>query len=55
VPLTAAPAVVLQASHAPLQALLQQTPSTQLPDEHSPVVVQLAPLLFLPTQLVPLQ
>lgn len=33
-----------QASHCPVQALSQQTPSTQLPFAHSPAVEQLWPL-----------
>jgi len=55
VPSVAAPAATLHASHAPLQALLQHTPSTQLPDEHSPVVLQALPFPFLVTQALPLQ
>jgi hypothetical protein len=34
VPFAEAPSAVEQPSQAPLQAELQQTPSTQLPDEH---------------------
>jgi hypothetical protein len=45
----------LQASHAPPQAVLQQTPSTQLPLPHSLAAVQLVPLVSLATQTPPLQ
>ncbi len=45
----------LQASHAPEQALLQQTPSTQLPLEHWLFPVHVAALASFATQLVPLQ
>jgi hypothetical protein len=47
--------VMLQASQAPAQALLQQYPSTQLPLVHWLAVLQTAPLLCLATQEVPLQ
>ncbi len=43
-----------QASHWPVQALSQQTPSTQLPLAHSPAPEQLCPL-GLPTQVWTLQ
>jgi hypothetical protein len=33
-----------QASHWPSQAVLQHTPSTQLPDAHSAVIVHAPPL-----------
>jgi hypothetical protein len=36
----------LQASHEPPQAVLQHTPSTQLPLPHSLAAVQVAPLAF---------
>ncbi len=55
VPSVDAPAATLHASHAPLQVVLQHTPSTQLPDAHSPAELQLVPLLFFVVQLVPLQ
>jgi hypothetical protein len=45
-----------QASHWPAQAALQQTPSTQRPETHSLVCVQVVPLLRLNSQLpLPLQ
>jgi hypothetical protein len=47
--------VRLQASQAPPQAVLQHTPSTQLPEVHSLLAAHVAPLDFLLTQLVPLQ
>jgi hypothetical protein len=47
--------VTLQASHAPEQAELQQTPSTQLPLEHWLAPVHAAALASFATQLVPLQ
>ena len=40
----------LQASHAPPQAVLQQTPSTQLPEVHSLAAAQAVPLAFFATQ-----
>jgi hypothetical protein len=43
----------LQASQAPPQAVLQQTPSTQLPEEHWLPAVHVPLLDFLATQ-VPL-
>ncbi len=39
--------VRLQAMHAPVQAVLQQVPSTQLPLVHSGEVMQVWPLAFL--------
>jgi hypothetical protein len=45
----------LQASQAPAQAVLQQTPSTQLPEPHWLAAVHVALLAFLATQVVPLQ
>jgi hypothetical protein len=47
--------VTLQALQDPPQAVLQQTPSTQLPDEHSLEAVHVELLAFLGTQVVPLQ
>jgi hypothetical protein len=47
--------VTLQASQAPPQAVLQQTPSTQLPEPHWLAAVHVTPLGFLATQVVPLQ
>ena len=38
------------ALHAPAQALLQQTPSTQCPEAHGPAPVHVAPLLRSATQ-----
>lgn len=38
--------------HAPVQALLQQTPSTQLPVVHSLPAVQVAPLVFFGTHVL---
>ena len=40
----------LQASQAPSQAVLQQTPSTQLPDEHWLFAEQMAPLAYFAVQ-----
>jgi hypothetical protein len=37
-----------QLTQGPLQVLLQQTPSVQLPDSHSGPVSQVAPAGFLP-------
>src|SRR5439155_1507747 len=48
------PAATLHASHAPLQEVLQQTPSTQLPELHSKPLEQEAPFDLVETQLVPL-
>jgi hypothetical protein len=45
----------LHALQAPLQALLQQTPSTQNPLEHWLFPEQLAPFDCLGAQVVPLQ
>jgi hypothetical protein len=47
--------VRLQASHAPEQAVLQQRPSTQLPEVHWLAPVQVAPLVCFTTQVPPLQ
>jgi len=47
--------VMLQATQAPLQVVLQHTPSTQLPEVHSQLVLQVAPFVFLPVQVVPEQ
>ena len=41
----------LQLSHWPLQALLQHTPSTQFPFEHSAGAAQVAPSAFFPWQM----
>jgi hypothetical protein len=38
-----------QASHWPLQALLQHTPSTQKPEPHSAALLQVSPGVFTPT------
>jgi hypothetical protein len=43
------------ASHGPLHAELQQTPSTQLPERHIEVPVQVAPLATFGAQVVPAQ
>jgi hypothetical protein len=45
----------LQASHAPEQTVLQQTPSTQLPLEHWLLPVHADPSASFATQAVPLQ
>ena len=45
----------LQASQAPAQAVLQHTPSTQLPATHSLSAPQVVPRTFLGTQAEPLQ
>jgi hypothetical protein len=45
----------LQASHAPPQAVLQQTPSTQLPLPHWLSAEQVVPFVFLSAQVPPLQ
>ncbi len=47
--------VRLQASQAPAQAVLQHTPSTQLPLTHAFAAAQVAPRGFLGTQAEPLQ
>ena len=47
--------VTLHASHAPGQAELQQTPSTQLPVWHCALFEQAVPLPRSGTQVVPLQ
>jgi hypothetical protein len=44
-----------QASHCPVQACVQQTPSTQLPERHSAAVLQVAPFSFLLEQTPPAQ
>jgi hypothetical protein len=43
VPLLDAPSAAAQTSHAPLHAVLQQTPSTQLADAHSLPAEQVDP------------
>jgi hypothetical protein len=45
----------LQAAQAPVHESLQQTPSTQKPDAHSPPPAQEAPFACCGTQLVPEQ
>jgi hypothetical protein len=50
-----APVATLHALHEPAHALLQHTPSTQLPEVHSKAVLQAAPFDLVETQLVPLQ
>jgi len=45
----------VHASQVPPQAVLQQTPSTQLLLAHSLAAVQVVPLVFLVRQMVPLQ
>jgi hypothetical protein len=55
VPFAAAPSAAEQTSHEPLQAVSQQKPSTQLPEEHSVFRVQLCPFGSCGTQLVALQ
>ena len=40
------PATTLHASHPPLHAELQQTPSTQYPETHSDAELQAVPLAF---------
>jgi hypothetical protein len=47
--------VRLHASQAPPHAVLQQTPSTQLPEAHWLAAVHTVPLAIFGTQLVPLQ
>ncbi len=47
--------VTLHASQAPPHAVLQQTPSTQLPERHWLFAVHAGPLPSFATQLVPLQ
>jgi hypothetical protein len=37
-----------QLRHAPVQALSQQTPSTHMPDTHSPSAAHVTPRFFLP-------
>ncbi len=46
---------VLHARHGPAQEELQHTPSAQNPEVHSTAAVQVLPLVFLATQLDPLQ
>jgi hypothetical protein len=46
---------MLHASQAPPHAVLQQTPSTQLPLAHSPAPAQLEPFVFFATQAPPEQ
>lgn len=46
---------MLQASHAPPHAVLQHTPSMQLPLRHDAPTVQLAPFARLPTHMPPVQ
>lgn len=55
VPSVAAPCATLHASHAPLHAVSQHTPSTQLFEVHSVPIVHATPLVFLAEQYVPLQ
>ena len=55
VPFAAPVLAALQALQSPLQALLQQKPSTQLPVPHSFVALQAEPCVFFVTQAVPLQ
>jgi hypothetical protein len=55
VPSTAAPCATLQASHAPLHAELQHTPSAQLLELHSVAAAHAVPLVFFAEQYVPLQ
>jgi hypothetical protein len=45
----------LQASHAPEQAALQQTPSTQIPLVHSLAAPQAAPFAFFAVHVLTLQ
>ena len=47
--------VRLHATHEPVHALLQHTPSTHWPELHSQVLLHEAPLLFFPVQLEPEQ
>jgi hypothetical protein len=44
----------LQASHWPMQGTSQHTVSAHAPDTHSLAVAQVAPLVFLVTQMLPL-
>jgi hypothetical protein len=47
---------MLQALHAPVQLLLQHTPSTQFPEPHSQLCVQTWPnAFFTPAQALPEQ
>jgi hypothetical protein len=55
VPSVVAPCATLHASHAPAHAVLQHTPSTQLPDWHSVAPPHTTPLTFFAEQYVPLQ
>ena len=45
------PALLAQVRHGPVQLLLQQRPSTQFPDAHSQLALQVLPFAFSPTQL----
>ncbi|MBL8924321.1 MAG: hypothetical protein JNJ54_36065 [Myxococcaceae bacterium] len=45
----------MQATQGPVQLEAQQTPSTQLPVEHSQLAAQVAPLFFFAVQAVPEQ
>jgi hypothetical protein len=45
----------LQATHGPAQALLQQTPSTQIPKAQSQALVQVEPFARLAVQVLPEQ
>src|SRR5207247_3601634 len=47
--------VTLQARQRPVHVLLQQTPSTQRPLWHSPLIVQLCPMKNRPQPPAPLQ
>jgi hypothetical protein len=47
--------VTLHASQPPPHAVLQQTPSTQLPERHWLFEVHVGPFASFATQLVPLQ
>ena len=53
-PLVLAPVATLQALQAPLQALLQQNPSTQKLERHCEAKVQEFPLGWGPVQLAPM-
>ena len=54
-PLVAAPYATVHASQAPAHAVLQQTPSTQLPEEHCAVAEQPVPFACLAMQAPPEQ
>jgi hypothetical protein len=54
VPVPSVPSA-LQASHCPVHAFVQHTPSTQIPERHSPGVLQETPASFCGEQTPPAQ